>query len=65
MENAITYCISCTAEIPYEAETCPECGTEQRADDNRPGSGQAAPPPAGWQAARPPASPTGFSVEEP
>jgi hypothetical protein len=65
MENAITYCISCTAETSFEADTCPECGTEQRAGHTRPGSGMAAAPPAGWQAARPPASPTGFTVEEP
>ena len=65
MDNAFTYCVSCTAKIDFDAANCPECGAEQRADDKRPGSGMASPPPAGWQAANPPASPTGYAVEEP
>jgi len=65
MDNAFTYCVSCTAKIDFDAATCPECGAEQHADDNRPGSGMAAPPPAGWQAANPPASQSGYTVEEP
>jgi predicted amidophosphoribosyltransferase len=64
MDDAFTYCVNCTAEIAADAETCPECGAEQ-GSDKRAGAGMATPPPAGWQAARPPASPTGFSVEGP
>lgn len=65
MEGTFTYCISCTAEISADAKTCPDCGAEQNMADARPGSGAAVPPPAGWQAARPPASPTGYTIEEP
>jgi predicted amidophosphoribosyltransferase len=65
MGNAITYCVGCTAEISFDAESCPVCGAEQKTDDKRPGSGMPTPPPAGWQAAKPPASPTGYTVEEP
>lgn len=65
MDNAITYCVNCTAEIDAVATTCPACGAEQKSGDRIPGSGQGTPPPAGWQAAPPAASPTGFTVEEP
>ena len=65
MERTITYCVSCTTKISGDAEMCPHCGAEQGGADVRPGSGAAVPPPAGWQAARPPASPTGYTVEEP
>jgi predicted RNA-binding Zn-ribbon protein involved in translation (DUF1610 family) len=66
MDNAITYCSSCTAEIPYTAEVCPACGAQQNLADRRVESGMSPPPPAGWQApAQPPASPTGYTVEEP
>jgi hypothetical protein len=60
MENTFTYCVSCTAEISASAETCPECGADQNVD-RRPNSGTSAP--AGWQAGRPAASPTGFAEE--
>jgi hypothetical protein len=65
MGNAITYCVGCTTEISADAELCPVCGAEQKTGDVRPGSGMATPPPAGWQAGKPPASPTGYTVEEP
>ncbi len=63
MENSITYCVSCTAKISAHDETCPECGAEQNLSDRRPESGISPPPPAGWQAAPPAASPTGYTVE--
>ena len=65
MDSAITYCVKCTAEIPYLAETCSACGAEQNVDDRRPESGISPPPPAGWQAAPPAASPSGYTVENP
>jgi hypothetical protein len=65
METAITYCVNCTAEISAEAQTCPECGAEQKTADRRPESGVSPPPPAGWQAAPPAASPAGYTVEHP
>lgn len=61
----MTYCIRCTAHIAADSAKCPECGADQHVADRRPGSGTAVPPPAGWQAAPPPASPTGYTVEEP
>ena len=64
MDDAFTYCVSCTAKIAADVETCPECGAEQ-GGDKRAGARVAPPPPAGWQAARPPASPTGYNVQEP
>jgi predicted amidophosphoribosyltransferase len=63
METAITYCVNCTAKISAEAATCPECGAEQDLVDRRLDTGGAAP--AGWKAAPPAASPTGYTVENP
>jgi predicted RNA-binding Zn-ribbon protein involved in translation (DUF1610 family) len=65
MDEPITYCVRCTTEIDADAHTCPACGSEQRRDDRTPGSGMSTEPPAGWQAARPPASSTGYTVENP
>lgn len=64
MDNAITYCQSCNATIAADADTCSECGAAQHGD-GRPGAGMATPAPPGWQAGRPAASPSGFTVEEP
>lgn len=65
MDQSITYCVSCTTEINATAETCPACGADQKRGDRTPGSGMATPAPPGWQAARPPASPAGYTVEAP
>jgi len=55
-EHTITYCTSCTAEIPYEAGTCTACGAEQNTADRT--IGKTSPrPPAGWQVAPTPAYP--------
>ena len=65
MDDRITYCVSCTTEIAADAESCPACGAEQRQGDRRLAGGMSSPPPAGWQAARPAASPEGYSAEAP
>lgn len=65
MDQPITYCVRCTTEINADAESCPACGAEQKQGDRTPGGGMATPAPAGWQAAPPAASATGFTVEEP
>jgi hypothetical protein len=64
MDNAITYCVNCTTEIDADATTCPACGAQQKTGNRTPAGGQTTAP-AGWQAGRPAASETGYTIEEP